>query len=139
MKTRTLVVIALAFSLIAGVRSTASTGQAVASLRVNEPLGAAVADLEAFIPAYMEQQGVPGVAIALVRDGRVVWTEEFGVTNVLTGKPVTPDSTFKVASNNKVVTAYIALRLADQGVLALDEPLNSYLRPGHNSCGTRQR
>ena len=139
MKTRTLVVIALAFSLIAGVRSAASTGQAVASLRVNEPLEAVVADLEAFIPAYMEQQGEPGVAIALVRDGRVVWTEEFGVTNVLTGKPVTPDSTFKVASNSKVVTAYIALRLADQGVLALDEPLNSYLRPGHNSCGTRQR
>jgi CubicO group peptidase (beta-lactamase class C family) len=97
------------------------------SLRVNEPLEAVVADLEAFIPAYMEQQGVPGVAIALVRDGRVVWTKEYGVTNVLTGKPVTPDSTFKVASNSKVVTAYIALLLVDQGVLALDEPLNNYL------------
>jgi CubicO group peptidase (beta-lactamase class C family) len=75
----------------------------------------------------MEQQGVPGVAIALVRDGRVVWAEGFGVTNVLTGKPVTPDSTFKVASNSKVVTAYIALRLVDQGMLALDEPPNGYL------------
>jgi len=62
----------------------------------------------------MEQEGVPGVAIVLVRDGRAVWAEEFGVTNVLTGKPVTPDATFKVASNSKVVTAYIALRLVDQ-------------------------
>jgi CubicO group peptidase (beta-lactamase class C family) len=127
MKTRTLVVTAFAFLLIAGARSTASTGLAPASLRVNESLEAVVADLEAFIPAYMEQEGVPGVAIALVRDGRVVWTGEFGVTNVLTGKPITPDSTFKVASNSKVVTAYIALRLVDQGVLALDEPLNNYL------------
>ena len=127
-KTRTLaVVIAFAVLFIAGVRSTASTGQAVASLRVNEPLEAVVTDLEAFIPAYMEQEVVPGVAIALVRDGRIVWTKEFGVTNVLTGKPVTPDSTFKVASNSKIVTAYIALRLVDQGVLALDAPLNSYL------------
>ena len=75
MKTRTLVVvIAFAVLLIAGVRSTASTGQAVVSLRVNEPLEAVVAELEAFIPAYMEQEGVPGVAVALVRDGDVVWT-----------------------------------------------------------------
>ena len=42
-----------------------------------------------YIPAYMEQEGVPGVSVALVRDGRVAWVEEFGVTNVLTGKPVT--------------------------------------------------
>ena len=127
MKTRTSVVIILAFLLLAGVPLTASTGHAAASLRINEPLEAVVADLKAFIPAYMEQEGVPGVAIALVRDGRVVWTGEFGVTNVLTGKPVTPGSTFKVASNSKVVTAYIALRLVDQGLLSLDEPLNNYL------------
>jgi CubicO group peptidase (beta-lactamase class C family) len=127
-KTRTLVVVmAFAVLLTAGVRSTASTGPADAPLRVDEPLDAVVADLEGFVPAYMKEQGVPGVAIALVRDGRVVWTEGFGITNVLTGKPVTPDTTFKVASNSKAVTAYIALRLVDQGMLALDEPLDSYL------------
>ncbi len=127
-KTRTLVVVmAIAVLFITGVPSTASTGQALAPLRAHEALEPVAADLEAFIPAYMEQEGVPGVAIALVRDGRVVWTKEFGVTNVLAGKPATPDSTFKVASNSKVVTAYIALQLVDQGVLALDEPLNGYL------------
>jgi CubicO group peptidase (beta-lactamase class C family) len=127
MNTRRLAVIALALLLVAGVPVKASTGPAAASLRVNEPLDAVVADLESFVPEYMEQQGVPSVAIALVRDGRVAWTGEFGVTNVLTGKPVTPDSTFKVASNSKVVTAYIALRLVDRGLLALDEPLDNYL------------
>ena len=127
-KTRTLVVVmAFAVLLTAGVRSTAFTGPADAPLRVDEPLDAVVADLEGFVPAYMKEQGVPGVAIALVRDGRVVWTEGFGITNVLTGKPVTPDTTFKVASNSKVVTAYIALRLVDRGLLALDAPLDSYL------------
>jgi CubicO group peptidase (beta-lactamase class C family) len=102
MKTRTFVVIASAVSLISGVCSTASTDLAVAPLRLNEPLEAVVTDLEAFISAYMEQQGVPGAAIALVRDGRMVWTEEYGVTNVHTGKSVTPDSTFKVASNSQL-------------------------------------
>jgi CubicO group peptidase (beta-lactamase class C family) len=128
-KTRTLVVVAMALTVLltAGVRSTAYTGPAGAPLRVDESLQTVVADLEAFIPAYMDQQGVPGVAIALIRDGHVAWTKEFGVTNLLTRKPVTPDSTFKVASNSKAVTAYIALRLVDQGLLALDAPLDGYL------------
>jgi CubicO group peptidase (beta-lactamase class C family) len=47
--------------------------------------------------------------------------------NALTRKAVTPDTVFEVASNSKVVTAYIALRLVDQGLLSLDEPLNAYL------------
>jgi CubicO group peptidase (beta-lactamase class C family) len=87
-----------------------------------------VADLESFVPDYLEQQDIPGAAIALVRDGNVVWTEGFGVANTITHRPVTPDTSFELASNDKVVTAYIALRLVDQGMLSLDEPLNSYLR-----------
>jgi CubicO group peptidase (beta-lactamase class C family) len=96
-------------------------------LRTSEPVGDIVADLEEFIPTYMDQEGIPGVAIALIRDGEVVWTEGFGVANTITGEPVTAETLFEVASNSKVVTAYIALRLVDQGVLSLDEPLNTYL------------
>ncbi|MFW2381851.1 MAG: serine hydrolase domain-containing protein, partial [Acidimicrobiales bacterium] len=88
-----------------------------------EPLDAVVADLESFIPSHMDSSGVPGLAIALVRDGQVVWTEGFGVTNRLTGEAVTPDTAFEVASISKVVTAYTALRLVDEGELTLDEPL----------------
>jgi CubicO group peptidase (beta-lactamase class C family) len=127
MMTHPLVAVALSCLMIAHLHWVGCTSHAAASLRVNEPLAAVVADLEAFVPAYMEQEGVPGVAIALVRDGHVAWTGEFGVANLLTGAPITPNSTFQVASNSKVVTAYIALRLVDQGLLALDEPLDSYL------------
>jgi CubicO group peptidase (beta-lactamase class C family) len=45
----------------------------------------------------------------------------------MTRRPVRADTVFEVASNGKVMTAYIALRLVDQGVLSLDAPLNSYL------------
>jgi CubicO group peptidase (beta-lactamase class C family) len=96
-------------------------------LRLTEPVEAVVADLERYIPEYMREENIPGVAIALIRDGEVVWTEGFGVANALTRQPVTPETLFEVASNSKVVTAYIALRLVDQGVLSLDEPLNAYL------------
>ena len=96
-------------------------------LRLSEPVEAIVADLESYIPEYMREQDIPGVAIALIRDGEVVWTEGFGVANALTRQPITPETLFEVASNSKVVTAYIALRLVDQGLLSLDEPLNTYL------------
>jgi CubicO group peptidase (beta-lactamase class C family) len=96
-------------------------------LRHSEPAAAIAVDLESFIPDYMGQQNIPGVAIGLIQGGEVVWTEGFGVANELTRQPITPDSVFEVASNSKVVTAYIALRLVDQGLLSLDEPLNAYL------------
>jgi len=103
----------------------ASVPASEAALRNSEPVGDIVADLEEFIPTYMDQEGIPGVAIALIRDGEVVWMEGFGVANMLTRRPITPETLFKVASNSKVVTAYIALRLVDQGLLSLDEPLNA--------------
>lgn len=105
----------------------ASPTQQQPPLRVAEPIDAIVADLEHYIPEYIREEKVPGLAIALIRDGKVAWTEGFGVANTITRRPVTRDTLFEVASNSKVVTAYIALRLVDQGRLSLDEPLNAYL------------
>jgi len=105
----------------------AKPSQQESSLRLSEPVETIVADLERYVPEYMREQNIPGVAIALIRDGEVVWTEGFGVANMLTRQSSTPETLFKVASNSKVVTAYIALRLVDQGLLSLDEPLNAYL------------
>ncbi len=96
-------------------------------LRLSEPVEAIIADLERYVPEYMREENIPGASIALIRDDQVVWTEGFGVANAITRQPVTPETVFEVASNSKVVTAYIALRLVDQGKLSLDEPLNAYL------------
>jgi CubicO group peptidase (beta-lactamase class C family) len=123
-----LTVMALAWLLTGCGRSAASPAGQELPLRFAEPVGAIVADLESTIPQFMRKENVPGLAIALIHDGRVAWTEGFGVANTITGRPVTPDTRFEVASNSKVVTAYIALRLVDQGRLSLDAPLNAYLK-----------
>ena len=96
-------------------------------LRTSEPVDELVGDLEDFIPAQLEEEGIPGVAVALIRDGEVAWAEGFGVANLFTGEPVTADTVFEVASISKVITAYTALRLVDQGLLSLDEPVDKYL------------
>jgi CubicO group peptidase (beta-lactamase class C family) len=118
---------ALILLLTCDGEAAASPAQQELPLRSAEPVDAIVADLESFIPQYMREERVPGLAIALIYDGQVVWTEGFGVANTITRRPVTPDTAFGVASNSKVVTAYIALRLVDQGRLSLNEPLNAYL------------
>ena len=125
------------FTLLALLLGVAAYGQAAAlaaitsgqepPLRLSEPTDVIIADLEIYIPDYMQEKNIPGVAIALIRDDKIVWTEGFGVANAITRKPVTPETPFEVASNSKVVTAYIALRLVAQGKLSLDEPLNAYL------------
>ena len=67
------------------------------------------------------------LSIALVRDFQVVWTAGFGVKNKFTGGSVTLATAFDVASISKVVTAYAALRLVDQGQLSLNAPFASFL------------
>ncbi len=96
-------------------------------LRVSEPVASVVADLESYIPGRMREAGVPGLSVALVRDFELAWSGGFGVKNVITGGEVTDGTVFEVASNSKVVTAYAALRLVDQGRLSLDKPVAVYL------------
>jgi CubicO group peptidase (beta-lactamase class C family) len=97
-------------------------------LRITEPVDSVVADLKAFIPQRMKETGVPGIALALIRDHQIVWIDGFGVANRFSGKPMSTESGFEVASISKTITAYIALRLVEQGKLSLDEPVHRYLK-----------
>jgi CubicO group peptidase (beta-lactamase class C family) len=100
---------------------------AAPTVRWSEPADTIIADLKHYIPERMRDGGVPGLAISLIHGGEVVWTEGFGVANTIGRQPVTPETVFEVASNSKVIAAYTALRLVEQGELSLDEPLTAYL------------
>jgi CubicO group peptidase (beta-lactamase class C family) len=97
-------------------------------IRVSEPVDSVIADLKSYIPNRMNEADVPGLAIALIRNNKIVWTDGFGVVNRLTCRPVAPNTVFEVASISKVVTAYTALRLIDKGKLSLDKPVHIYLK-----------
>lgn len=89
-----------------------------------------VARLEQVIPSLMKEGEVPGLGIALIQKGEIVWQQGFGVTNVKTKEPVTTDTIFEAASLSKPVFAYAVLKLVESGKLDLDTPLNKYL-PGN--------
>jgi len=84
-------------------------------------------DLERRVPELMRAGEVPGVSIAVIRDGKLFWSGAFGVADLSTGSAARPDTTFQAASLSKPIFAYIVLRLVDRGALSLDNPLISYL------------
>lgn len=75
------------------------------------------------IETLMQQRGVPGAAVVIVKDGKVVHSRAFGVTSVETAVPVTPKTLFRLGSTAKLFTALAAMRLADEGRLKLSQPV----------------
>lgn len=80
------------------------------------------------ISARMEHYKVPGVSVAFFDHGQIIWTRAYGLADVRTKKPVTPDTLFQAASISKPVTALAALHLVEEGQLSLDEDVNVKLK-----------
>ena len=75
----------------------------------------------------MTHYGVPGLSIAVIHDGKVVWERAYGVTEAGSDEPVTPGTMFQVASISKPVTAVAGLVLVQNGSIGLDEDVNTRL------------
>ena len=85
-----------------------------------------VAELSREIPLLMEQGLIPGISVALIHDGAVIWHRGFGVKSTETKEPVGDDTVFEAASLSKPVFAYAVLQLVDEGKIDLDRPLLEY-------------
>lgn len=77
--------------------------------------------------ALREEAGIPGLAVAVGRDGEIAWSAGFGFADLELAVPAAPSQRFRLASVSKLVTAAIAARLVDQGRLDLDAPVRSFL------------
>jgi len=132
---RTVVLCGLALALLSFTASCGNDGAVVrggesfrpSASQPSPPVDPVVEDLRVYIPGRMESEGVPGLGIAFIHEGEIVWEAAFGVANTLTGDPVTTESVFEVESIGKPVAAYAALTLVESGALELDEPVHGYL------------
>lgn len=77
----------------------------------------------------LAEYAVPGAAIALVQDGRLVLAEGFGVRDLATGAPTTAGTVFPLASVSKTFTAAMLAALVDRRKLGWEQPMLSLL-PG---------
>jgi CubicO group peptidase (beta-lactamase class C family) len=99
---------------------------------------AVIKRLEHKIPTLIDKGEVPGISVAYISNGRLVWHKAFGVTSTKTKTSVTDNSVFEAASLSKPVVAYAVMKLVDEGKLDLDRPLREYLpAPYPNVYDTR--
>ncbi len=83
--------------------------------------------LDVFVPKKLEEARVPGVSVAIVRNGKTVFLGAWGYADVEAKKKVTSDTIFLVASISKTFCASAAMQLVEEGKLNLDDDVNKYV------------
>jgi D-alanyl-D-alanine carboxypeptidase len=83
--------------------------------------------IDDYIRTEMANQRIPGLALAIIRDGRPADVRSYGVANVETRDPVTPDTVFRIASVTKPFIATGIMLLVRDGKIALDDPVSKYI------------
>jgi serine beta-lactamase-like protein LACTB len=72
-------------------------------------------------------RGIPGLAVAVAVDGRIVYSEGFGFADLEERVPVWPTTKFRIGSVSKPLTAVALVQLVEQGKLDLDAPIQKYV------------
>ena len=90
-----------------------STGRQFAELKPFDEL----------MEGFVRDNELPGAALAVAKDGRLVYARSFGYADVEKKQPVRPNSLFRIASISKSFTATATLQLVEQGKLSLDTPV----------------
>jgi CubicO group peptidase (beta-lactamase class C family) len=90
------------------------------------------AELEAFLDGLfrkqMEEHGIAGAAVSVVKDGQLLFARGYGYADIENGIPVDPEQTiFRVGSVTKLFTWMAVMQLIEQGKLDLDADINNYL------------
>lgn len=106
-------------------------GVLIASIAVAASARAAedvdVRAIDALILPLMSKHHVPGVALALIKDGRLAMAKGYGFSDVETRAPVTTETLFNIGSISKSFTALGIAQLADEQKVDLDTPIIKYV------------
>lgn len=88
------------------------------------------APVRAAIRRFLDSTNTASVAVAVAKDGKIIWEEGFGWANRETMTPASQHTMYSLASISKPITATGLMVLADRGKVSLDQPANTYLGLG---------
>ena len=117
----------LALSLLSPIGAAAAPAPRADATPIDQRLAAALAQLDTLTTDAMARTGVPGVAVAVVHKGELVYAKGFGVRDVDTGEPVTPDTVFQLASVSKSVGASVVAAAVGRGIVTWQDPVVEHL------------
>lgn len=79
------------------------------------------------VPEQLRRTRIPGAVVIVVKDGAVVFSKGYGLADVASQRPMTPDTPVQLASISKTFTALAAMQLVEAGKLGLDTDVTSYV------------
>lgn len=77
------------------------------------------------------KNNVPGVAVAVIRDGKVAWIQSIGYADLASKKPVASETIFNIGSISKLISAWGFMQLTEKDLVKLDDPVDQYLTRWH--------
>jgi len=107
-----------------------ATAAITAGVGVYCPRAAAVPALPSFdreMAVFMEPRGIPGGALAVVKDGRLVYAKGYGFADRERKIAATPETLFRIASISKPITGVAVMRLVQEGKLKLEDKAFDYI------------
>jgi CubicO group peptidase (beta-lactamase class C family) len=84
-------------------------------------------NVEAFLRSEMQERRIPGLQIAIVQHGKIVFSEAYGFANIQDSVPVTNQTIFMINSATKSFTGVAIMQLVEDGKLDLAAPVSRYL------------
>ena len=97
------------------------------SQKIKTPTAALKQEIDRYINVEMKKEQIPGLAYAIVSNGKIIDSGAYGWANVELKAPVTPHSLFNIGSIGKTFTATAVMLLQKEGRLSIDDPINKYL------------
>jgi len=91
------------------------------------PVPARADKVDDYIASEMKNRRIPGLALAVVKNGEVIKAKGYGLANLELNVPVTTDSVFELASATKPFTATAIMMLVEEGRVGLDDKISKYL------------
>ncbi len=99
----------------------------VGTLAGQDPPRVSDDSVDGYVRVAMQRRPIPGLALAVIRGGRVLKLATYGMSSLEFGVPVTPDTLFNVASVSKAFTGVAIMRLVEDRALSLDDPIGRHL------------
>lgn len=97
-------------------------------LHITDPL---YEEIEVLGRELTVKNNVPGIAVAVIRDGKIAWIQSIGYADLAIKKPVTSETIFNIGSISKLISAWGFMQLTEKDLVKLDDPVDPLLSRWH--------
>ncbi len=121
-----LLTVIMIFSLVTPIYTDATNRVGLIGQEINLT-AEKVEEIEAWIEKYMKKGNIPGTSVVIVQGDKTIYNKGFGHADVETKKPVTSQTLFEIGSTSKAYTGLAILKLEEEGLINLKDPVTKYI------------